>query len=139
MACAGEGIPYGAYVMPSLSANEVIRASKNPCSLSVLCKELAFAMTSSTRWCMTRSAWLSSPVACRFTMTTWPPAFLVSSGRSAHGKICRDVPRQTHRSAHLHHNTFHVNPGQPAVSLTHLLQFGTCGKTGTDYYRATLY
>ena len=86
------------------------KCKKDAILQSVINEEPALAMTSSTVWWMTRSARLSSRVAWRLTMTTRPPAFLVISGRLAHGKICRDVPKHTQRSAHLHRSTYSSSP-----------------------------
>lgn len=44
---------------------------------------------------------LTCLVACRLTMTSFPPLFFVISGRLPLGLICREVPRVTERSAFL--------------------------------------
>lgn len=46
-------------------------------------------------------ALLTCLVACRLTMTSFPPLFFVISGRLPLGLICREVPRVTERSAFL--------------------------------------
>lgn len=44
---------------------------------------------------------LTCLVACRLTMTSFPPLFFVISGRLPLGLICREVPSVTERSAFL--------------------------------------
>lgn len=48
-----------------------------------------------------RTLSLTCLVACRLTMTSFPPLFFVISGRLPLGLICREVPRVTERSAFL--------------------------------------
>ena len=48
-----------------------------------------------------RTLSLTCLVACRLTMTSFPPLFFVIRGRLPLGLICREVPRVTERSAFL--------------------------------------
>lgn len=48
-----------------------------------------------------RTLSLTCLVACRLTMTSFPPLFFVISGRLPLGLICREVPRVMERSAFL--------------------------------------